>query len=392
MLRTRFSTRFHKLAPGLSLFALMLLAPASLLARGNEAPFAGVELTIPNETVPPGGMLQLKMQITEPTPILKGVQKTSFSSTFLSSPVGIALFSPAGDASGTALLSNGGSHFSLHSPIFDMGNNIDYPIVTIAMPVKSTAIPGETAPLTLDPSFSLWINPTTGQPYPVLLTNGSVTVGGTLSISNIVPGGGVVPAGTKIAIFGMGFHPDSQVDVNEATLATQTFVSSAEIDVTLTTDVNMTSRRIRVKNPSTGELATYYSYQRIKATGKSANPLIAATVPLFAQSTWAVAFFKPVLNSSQFTGLALQNEAASIAYVRLRLFAPNGTVLATYDLAVQPGRRISRDLREFFLGVVPATGTTLKVKVTSGPPIQVLGLLGDSVLKTVDPVDPSPLP
>jgi hypothetical protein len=180
--------------------------------------------------------------------------------------------------------------------------------------------------------------------------------------------------------------------VNETILATQTFVSSGEIDVTLTTDVNMTSRRIRVKNPSTNELATYYSYQRIKATGKSTNPLLAATVPLFAQSTWTVAYFKPVLNSSQFTGLALQNETAIPSYVRLKLLAPNGTVLATYSLAVQPGRRISRDLREFFLSVVPATGTTLKVKVTSGPPVQVLGLLGDSVLRTVDPVDPSPLP
>jgi hypothetical protein len=301
------------------------------------------------------------------------------------------LFSPVGDASGTALLSSGGAHLSLHSPIFDMGSNIDYPILTIAMPVKSTAIPGEIAPLTLDPSLSQWLDPT-GQIYPVLLTNGSVTVGGTLSISNIVPGGGVVPAGTKIAIFGMGFQPDSNVQVNEAIVATQTFVSSTEIDVTLTTTVDMTSRRIRVTKPSTNELATYYSYQRIKATGKSANPLLAATVPLFSQSKWTVAYFKPVLNSSQFTGLALQNEAASPAYVRLRLFAPNGTVLATYNLAVQPGRRISRDLREFFLGVVPATGTTLRVGVTSGPPIQVLGLLGDSVLRTVDPVDPTPLP
>jgi IPT/TIG domain len=391
MVRKHFSTRFHKLVPGLSLLALMLLAPVSLLAAGVEAPFAGVELTIPNETVPPGGMLQLKMQITEPAPISKGVQKTSFSSTFLSPVQGIALFSPAGDASGTALLSNGGAHLSLHSPIFDMGSNIDYPILTIAMPVKSTANRGEIAPLTLDPSFSQWVDPT-GQIYPVLLTNGSVTVGGSLSISNIVPGGGVVPAGTKIAIFGMGFQPNSKVQVNEATVATRTFVSSGEIDVTLTTMVNMTSRRIRVTKPSTNEVATYYSYQRIKATGKSANPLLAATVPLFAQSKWTVAHFRPVLNVSQFTGLALQNEAAIPAYVRLRLFAPNGTVLATYNLAVQPGRRISRDLREFFLGVVPATGTKLKVAVTSGPPIQVLGLLGDSVLGTVDPVDPSALP
>ncbi|HYU46521.1 MAG TPA: IPT/TIG domain-containing protein [Terriglobales bacterium] len=391
MMRTRLSTRFHKLVAGLSLFALLLLAPAGLLARGIEAAFAGVELTVPNETVPPGGMLQLKVQITEPTPISKGGQKATFSSTFLGAVQGIALFSPAGDASGTALLSNGSAHFSLHSPIFDMGSNIDYPIVTIAMPVKATAIPGATVPLTLDPSFSEWADPT-GQLYPVLLTNGSVTVGGTLSISNLVPGGGVVPAGTKIAVFGMGFRPNSKVNVNEALVATKTYVSSNEIDITLTTAVNMTSRRIRVTKPSTNEVTTYYSYQRTTPAGKSANPLIAATVPLFAQSKWTVAHFRPVLNVSRFTGVALQNEAAVASNVRLTLFAANGTVLAAHSLTIQPSKRFSRDLRELFLGVVPATGTKLKVKVTSGPPIQVLGLLGDSVLRTVDPVDPSPLP
>jgi hypothetical protein len=190
----------------------------------------------------------------------------------------------------------------------------------------------------------------------------------------------------------MGFRPNSKVVVNEAVVATKTYVSSNEIDVTLTTAVNMTSRRIRVTKPATNEVATYYSYQRTTPAGKSANPLIAATVPLFAQSAWTVAHFRPVLNSSQFTGIALQNEAAVPSFVRLRLFAANGTVLATQSLAIQPGKRFSRDLRELFLGVVPATGTKLKVTVTSGPAIQVLGLLGDSVLKTVDPVDPSTLP
>jgi hypothetical protein len=34
----------------------------------------------------------------------------------------------------------------------------------------------------------------------------------------------------------------------------------------------------------------------------------------------------------------------------------------------------------------------LKVTVRTGPPIQLLGLLGDDLLGTVDPVDPSPVP
>lgn len=381
-------SRWFSLTVRVLLFVLVVV-PSYLMAHPQ---CNCVELTIPNETVPPGGMLQMKVQITEPKPILKGGQKAGFQSTFLRSVQGIALFSPAGDADGTAVLSPGGAQFSLNSPFFDMGNNIDYPILTVAIPVKTTAVPGQTAALTLDPSFSLWIDPTTGQPYPVVLTNGSVTVGGTLSISNIAPGSGIVPAGTKIAISGVGFTPDAVIQVNEAIIATQTFVSSNEIDVTLNADTNMTARRIRVTNPSTNEVATYYSYQRTTPAGKSTNPLIAATVPLFAESTWTVAYFRPVLAGSQFTGLALQNEGATPSKVRLQVFASNGTLLASHSLRILPNKRISRALAEFFKGVAPPTGTSLKVTVTLGPPVGLLGLLGDSVLGTVDPVDPSPTP
>lgn len=387
MLQTRFSTRFHKSIRWLSVVSTILLVSASLLAQSN-APVA-VELTIPDETVPPGGMLQLKMQTTEPAPISKGGQRARFAASFLGSVQGIALFSPSGDASGTAVLSKGAAHFSLSSPLFTMGTSIDYPMVTIAMPVKTTATPGQTANLILDPSLSQWVDPS-GQNYPVLLTNGILTVGGTLSISNVVPGGGVVPAGTKIAIMGMGFGPKSVVQVNEANVAKKTFVSPNEVDVTLTADTNMTSRRIRVINRSTNERATYYSYQRTTPMGKSTHALIAATVPLFAQSTWTRAYFKPLLNVSQFSGLALENPTAQPVIVRLQLFASNGTLLKARNVKLLPNKTFTRDLAELFVGVVPATGTSLVV--TAGAPIPMLGLLGDDTLGTVDPVDPSATP
>lgn len=372
-------------------FCLAAMLAPSLALAGTDV-CTCVELTIPNATVPPGGMLQLQIAITEPKPISKGGQKASFASPMLSSPVGLSLFSPGGDASGTAVFTaKKKPRLTLHSPISDMGNNIDYPILVMAIPVKSTAIPGKTANLVLDGSISQWVDPN-GVDYPVVLTNGLLTVGGTLSISNIIPGGGLVPKGTKIAIQGMGFQPDSTVQVNEATIASQTFVSGNEIDVTLTTDFIMTARRVRVKNPSTNEEVTYYSYQRTSAMGKSANALIAATYPLFSQATWSLAYFKPVLHGSQFTGLALQNSTATPSQVRLQLFASDGTLLATTSLKLGAYRRISRDLREFFVGVVPGDGTEVKAKVTSGPAVQMLGLLGDSTLGTVDPVDPSSVP
>jgi hypothetical protein len=390
MVHAAFPVRYRTLMIRVSLLALLLILPTGLFAGSPaDAPFQGVELTIPSETVPPGGMLQLKVQITEPKPISKGGQKALFVGKMLGTPLGIELFSPSGDASGTAVLSKGAAQFSLSSPLIDMGQNIDYPIVTIAMPVKATALPGQTADLTLDPSLSQWVDPL-GQNYPALLTNGILTVGGSLSISNIVPGGGVVPAGTKIAIQGIGFRPNSKVQVNEATVARKTYISANEIDVTLTTNLNMTSRRIRVTNSSPNEKATYYSYARTTPLGKSKHTLVAATVPLFSQSTWTLAYFKPVLNGSQFTGLAVQNATTATVKVKLQLLSSNGTLLKTKSIQLTAYQRTSRDLAEFFVGVVPTTGTT--VKVTSPVPVQLLGLLGDDVLGTVDPVNPSPNP
>jgi hypothetical protein len=369
------------------LILLCLLIVATPVICAAQAP--GIELSIPNETVPPGGMLQLKVQITEPKPISKGGQKTRFQAQFLGPIQGIALFSPSGDASGTALVSKGAAQLSLSSPLFSMGDNVDYPILTMAMPVKTTAIPGQTAALTLDPSLSQWSDPN-GQSYPVVLKDGLLTVGGTLSVSNIVPGGGVQPTGAKIAILGTGFQPDAQVQINEAKIFKQTVVSSSEIDVILAASVNMTSKRVRVVNKSTNENTTYYSYQRTTAMGKSKHALIAATVPLFAQTTWTTAFFRPVLNGSQFSAIALANLTSQTAKVVLQLFGSDGTLLKSHAVQIQPSKRFSRDLAELFVGVTAGSGTSLKV--TSATPISMLGLLGDDTLGTVDPVDPSPQP
>lgn len=355
----------------------------------GDAAFAGIELKIPNETVPPGGMLQLKLEITEPKPILKGGQRNGFKARFLGQVQGVALFSPDGDASGTAVLSKGAAQFSLSSPLASMGDAIDYPIVTIAIPVKSDANPGDTAKLTFEPNSSQWLDPT-GQSYEVLTTDGVVTVGGSLSIRNIVPGGGVVPAGTKIAILGIGFQPDSKVQVNEAKIATSSYVSPNEIDITLRGDTNMTARRVRITNPN-NERVEYFSYQRTKPMGQSADPLIAATAALYSQTFWPVAYLKPVLTNTQFTGIALQNQASSDARVRLRLSASDGTVLATRNVTLAANRRITRTLAEL-LGVAADIGTTLRIKVLSGPSIQVLGLLADSTSGAVDPMEPSPAP
>ncbi|HZQ70293.1 MAG TPA: IPT/TIG domain-containing protein [Terriglobales bacterium] len=375
--------------PALASLAMLMIAPSTSFARNGagEVPFPGVELMIPDETVPAGGTLQLKVDITEPKPILKGGQKTSFASTLFGPVKGIALFSPAGDATGTAVLKGGTVQFSLSSPLTSMGTVVDYPLLTVAIPVLSTAGKGKTANLRLDKSAA-WFDPNS-QRYPLLVKGGVMTVGGTMSISNIVPGSGVVAAGTKIVISGVGFQPTDSVDINEGIIATSTYISPNEIDVTLASPLDMTGKRVRIVDNVTNEKVTYYSYQRYTSLGKSTHPLVAATYPLFSSTTYAQAFFKPIAGGTQFTGISLQNSTAASVTAVLVLSASNGTLLGSRTVKIPANNRLTRDLAEFFPGLV-STGTSLQV--TGSAPLQMLGLLGDDGLGTVDPIIPSLVP
>ena len=387
-------SRIRRVLPAASLITVVLITISTAIwaATVDDATttFTGVGLKIPNETVPPGGMLQIKVLITEPTPILKGRQRVAFSSPMLAAPSGIALFSPAGDVSGVAVIKNGAAQVSFSSPLSSFGTNSDYPILTMAIPVLSTATRGQKVNLTLDPNVALWFD-SSSQRYPVELKSGVLTIGGTLSISNIQPGGGVVPAGKVISIRGVGFQPTSVVTVKNAAIATSRYISPNEIQVTLGTSVDMTARRVQIKNSvPTAQTAVYYSYQRTVPVGTSTNALMAASYPLFARSTWIQAYFRPVLSGTSFSGLALQNVGATAATVRLELYSNKGVLLTSNVLSVGVNTRITRKLGEILPGAVPATGTLLRVIASSR--IQMLGLLGDSASGIVLPVQPASTP
>lgn len=378
--------RFALLAPAV-LFIIMIALPALAAEPGATAGIIG--LNINNATIPPGGMLQIQVELTEPKPILRGGQRASYASPVLGNPRGISLFSPNGDADGIVVIKNGAATVNLNSPLSSLGTALDYPILTMAIPVLSTAKVGDTADLTLDPSVSSWFD-SAGQPYTVEIKNGLLTVGGTIAISDVIPGGGVVNPGTTIAIKGIGFDATSVVDINEGIIASQTFVSANEIDVTLSAALDMTAKRVRVTKSTTNERSEYFSYPRTTLQGRSTHGLVASSYPLFATSTWTLAYFRPTLSGSQFSGLALQNLTGASITARAQLYSSKGKLLSTANLTLPKNTRMVKDYAEIFPGQVAGTGTI--VKVTSNTGIQLLGLLGDDAASTVLPVDPTLTP
>jgi hypothetical protein len=366
---------------------------------GGGGKGTGPGLTVSSPTVPAGGLLQMQVFMTEPKPILKGRQGVGSSAVrsqavvnAVASPLGAvrdaAIFSSAGDVSGVAVTASGSTQFFFSSPLGTFGMSTDTPVLTLAYPVRPTATVGQSANLTLDPNDSLWLDPK-GKQYVLELKSGVMTVGGALSISDVVPGAGQFPAGTIISISGTGFRSDSKVDFGEAKVATTQFVSPELIQVTLRDPAEIRGQRIRIDNPN-NEQAVYFPYQRTKRTGKSTHALVAAGYPLFSQTALTVGYFRPTLEGTVFTGLALQNLNPASARATLKLYSGTGTLLSTKSLTLASNTYVARDLAELFPNTSPVDGTRLTV--TSTQAIEMLGLLGDDSSGMLLPVPASPTP
>jgi hypothetical protein len=387
---------FSKVPQSLLILTLFL-AVRPLVAHGApQDVFTGVSLSVDSPTVPPGGLLQTQVFITEPKPILKGKQGMKLNGSLLpalASPLGAfrdaALFSTGGDVSGVAVTNAAGTQFFFSSPLETFGTSIDTPVMTMSYPVRATAAAGQAVNLTLDSKSSLWLDPS-GKQYPVELKSGVMTVGGTLSVSDVVPGAGKPPAGTLISVKGVGFQQDAEVDFGEGHVQTSTWVNSNLIQVTLRDPIEIRGQRVRVKNHETNEESVYFPFQRTTPLGKSTHALIASSFPLFPQTALSLGYFRPTLHATVFSGIALQNLNSTSVTATLQLYSKTGVLLSTQTQVMGKNSSIARDLVELFPGVSPADGTRLKV--TSGKAIQMLGLLGDDGSGTVLPVPASSTP
>jgi hypothetical protein len=349
--------------------------------RGSAPAFTGVSLRVQDAVIPPGGMFQFQLMLTEPKPIGHGSTRPNVPS----GPVrGIALNDPTGQTAGVAIVDSSGIRINFNSPAATFGTNpnSDYPILTIAMPIPADTPVGRQFPLSIDRANSFWFD-AAGQPYPQEIKNGALTIGGTLAISDVVPNGGVQPAGTKISILGTGFRPDSRVDIEgvEFSAGNLRFVSPNEIDLILPLALQMDGIRVRVRNDT--QRITYFSYFRSQAVGKSTHPLLAQTYPLFARKTYTDATLPWTRSASLFTGLAVQNPGMSDASITVEMQSAAGNALGSLSFSLPVGSKITRDLLEFFAGV-PAEATSVRIR--SNVPVQILGLLGDDATGDVVPV------
>jgi hypothetical protein len=369
-------------------------------------------LRVENATVPPGGIYQYQLSPTEPKPMGGGSAGPGIIGAPLGRLRGAAVNDPGGRASGIVIENGASLSVKMTSPNFTLGTDITYPLLTLTFPVNAAATAGSSFPVTMDLSKSSFLDPN-GQAYTIELASGTLAIGGTLSITDVIPGGGLLPDRTPIKIMGTGFTSNTKISIEGTTVFAQdtTFVSANEIDVLICNGTaaetaascpnsgatfQLDGERVRAVEQATAQKSEYFSYRRTDdMPGTSSNSLVASVHPMFASQVTFTGGTLPlptVLNGTQFTGLSLQNTSNTDAGIKLELLdAGNNSLVTPVTLTLTAGKKITRDVITDWFPSAPAAATKVRVTLASGPAaIQMLGMQGDTATGTVNPIAVAP--
>ena len=376
-------------------------------------PAGAIGMAVLKTSVPPGGIFQFQLSNTEPKPIGHGSTRPQVPT----GPVrGVAVNDPSGKAAGIAVIDTSVNpsniKIQLSSPDALLGTDITYPVITMSMPLSGSLSPGATFPLSIDTANTSWFDAT--KAYTTLeFAPGTLTIApaGSPYISDVLPAGGLLLDRTLIKIFGAGFNANSKISIEGTTIvpADQTLVNSGEIDVKICNgtvadtatvcpnnggSMQLDGERVRVKDTGTNFVLEYYTYLRgDDVAGSSANSLVKLVHPMFSRLTYLSATIPLVNSGTQFTGLSLQNTNTQDAGIKIDLLDASNASLANTSfilpgLTGTAGKKITRDVIADWFPSPPAGATQVRVTVTSGPAVQVLGMLGDTSTGVVTPVIP----
>lgn len=374
-------------------------------------PAGTIGLKVLDTSVPPGGIFQFQLSNTEPKPIGHGSTRPQVPS----GPVrGVAVNDPSGLAAGIAVVNGSNIAIKLSSPDATplLGTNITYPIVTMSMPLTGVSA-GQTFPISIDTANTLFDDATKN--YALEFAPGTLTIApaGSPYVSDVAPAGGLLPDRQVIKVFGAGFNANTRVSIEGTTIvpADVQFINASEIDVKIcngnvadgaTTCPNtgatfqLDGERVRVKDQNTNFTIEYYTYLRADdVAGSSSTALVNLVHPMFSRQKYLAATIPLVNSATQFTGLSLQNTNELDAGIKVELLDASNAALANTSFILpglsggNVGKKISRDVVADWFPSPPAGAVNVRVTVTSGPAVQVLGMLGDKNAGTVAPVIPN---
>src|SRR6185312_8122341 len=376
-------------------------------------PAGTIGMAVLKTSVPPGGIFQFQLSNTEPKPVGHGSTRPQVPT---GPGRGVAVNDPSGKAAGIAVIDTSVNpsniKIQVSSPDALLGPDITYPVITMSMPLSNTLTPGATFPISIDTANTTFFDAT--KAYTTLeFAPGTLTIApaGSPYVSDVLPAGGLLPDRTLIKIFGAGFNANTKVSIEGTTIvpADQTVVNAGEVDVRICNgtvadgatvcpnnggSMQLDGERVRVKDTNTNFVLEYYTYLRADdVAGSSANALVNLVHPMFSRLTYLFATIPLVNSGTQFTGLSLQNTGNQDSGIKIDLLDASNASLTNTSFILQgltgtAGKKITRDVIADWFPSPPAGATQVRVTVTSGPAVQVLGMLGDTSTGIVTPVIP----
>jgi uncharacterized protein (TIGR03437 family) len=325
-------------------------------------------LQISSETAPPGGWAQIKIYSATPQMVAGGRLVMNFDSAVFGEIAGVAVFSAEGDAMGIASVSGRSLDVTISSAAGGIGQLPHLPILTVTVPVLDGVPPGTVSAITLDASPGAgnappgaqvpWTDPQKNA-YSVTVVPGSVTVGGSLSVRNLVPGGGLLPAGTLVRVNGTGFSAATTANVDGVSVSKVQFAGAEEIDLTLGGAVDLTGKRLVLRNSDGAEFEYFSAISSVPDYGGGGPQ------PLLSMQTWTSA-------STTFTErgglLAVQNPNLTAVDVTLQTISVNSELAGQNTVSILPGALNIYATRA--TGIAGANG----FRVFSSLPVRLLGI------------------
>src|ERR1700722_3420802 len=285
--------------------ALFFTLLSNVLLAANPS----ISLHVSSETEPPGGYAQFKISLASPTLVSSGSVSMNFDPAIFGNIVSAAAFSATGDQTGFATLNGAQVTAYFSSSTASLGQLPDLPVFAVTVPVLATAKTGATSSITLDPTKAPW--QTGGATATVSVNPGTFTVGGAISIQNVTPGGGLLPAGTVVTINGTGFDPTATVTIDGVSVASTQLISAQQINVTLGGATEMSGKHVHGVNAAGKSVDYFSSLSAISSVEGSsvALALLLPSLPAVPQTTaqWDIQVGQPMLTDYS----CLQNPSAS---------------------------------------------------------------------------------
>src|ERR1035438_4955179 len=249
---------------------------------------ANLTLQISSETAPAGGWAQIKISSPTPQLISSGRLVMKFDPAVFGTISSAAVFSAQGDAVGIATVSGQSLDVFVSSPAGGIGQLPHLPVLTVTIPILGQAPTGTVSAITLDASQAQWTD-AQHDAYSVTVAPGSVTVGGSLSVQNLTPGGGLLPAGTLVRIHGTGFSAATAVTIDGVSISNAQFAAPGEIDLTLGGAAELTGKRVVLGNPDGAQVEYFPAMPSVPDVTPAYFDILGTTHPLLAPQTWTSA-------------------------------------------------------------------------------------------------------